>query len=74
MSSFLDDYKYDRRSKKETSRIIVVSINEIVREVTRKNYDMYVRSIMKNNRANEGNDTMDIIMKKKEMCTSTYYS
>lgn len=67
LSSFLDDYKYDRRSKEETSRIIVESINESVREVTRRKHDMYVRNIMKNNEANSGgsSDAMDIIMKKE---------
>ena len=67
LSSFLDDFKNNKRSKEETSTIIVESINESIREVNKKKREIFVDNIVRNVRNGDDENSLNIVINKDEI-------
>ena len=67
LSSFLDDFKNNKRSKEETSAIIVESINESIREVNKKKREIFVDNIVRNVRNGDDENSLNIVISKDEI-------
>ena len=60
LSQFLDDFKSEKGSKDETTKIIMPSMNEDVRDVTKKCYDTFIWKVIKeyDDNSNEQSDLL----------------